>query len=311
MPFISICIPAYKRAQYLTRLLQSVSLQRYTDYEVIVTDDSPGDEVKLVCKAFEEKVALRYHKNASSLGTPANWNEAIQLAKGAWIKLMHDDDWFADENALQKFADAAAAAQSDFIFSAYINVFEKTQQEKTVFPELFRLKKGKKQPAVLVAKNFIGPPSVTLHKNDGKYAYDTTLKWLVDIDMYRRRIEEQGFYYIQSPLIKVGISETQVTIYTKNIGNVEIPEHFHFLNKMGIDKLKNVLVYDYNWRFLRNFDIKSIADIEQYGYAGEIHPVLKSMIKTQSVLPAFLLKKGVFSKAFMLLHFIKNRRLIT
>src|SRR6218665_62129 len=303
MPFISICIPAYQRAQYLTRLLESVSIQQYADFEVIVTDDSPGDEVKQVCDQFERKMELRYYKNASSLGTPANWNEGIRLAKGAWIKLMHDDDWFADESALQNFSDAAIAVKSDFIFLAYINVFEKPRQEKVVFPELFRLKKALNEPAVLVAKNFIGPPSVTLHKNDGKYQYDTALKWLVDIDMYRRRMEEQGFFYIQKPLVKVGIGETQVTAYTKNVGKVEIPEHFHFLNKMGISKLKNVLVYDYNWRFLRNFDIKSMADIEQYGYSGEIHPVLQSMIKAQSALPVFLLKKGIFSKAFMFLHF--------
>ena len=48
-----------------------------------------------------------YYKNIKVLGTPENWNESIRKAKGAWIKLMHDDDWFANENSLQKFYEAS------------------------------------------------------------------------------------------------------------------------------------------------------------------------------------------------------------
>ena len=46
---------------------------------------------------------LRYFKNEQPLGTPENWNEAIRNANGAWIKIMHNDDWFATDNALQVF----------------------------------------------------------------------------------------------------------------------------------------------------------------------------------------------------------------
>ncbi|MFT3980329.1 MAG: glycosyltransferase family 2 protein [Ferruginibacter sp.] len=308
MPFISICIPAYKRSRYLNRLLESIAQQTYRDYEVIITDDSPDDEVKQVYEKYTSQLPLRYHKNAATLGTPANWNAGMTLAEGKWIKLMHDDDWFAEATALEQFAKTAEQQSSDFLFSAYINVFEKTNTSKIVFPELFRLKQAEKEPAVLVAKNFIGPPSVTMHRNDGKFAYDTQLKWLVDIDMYRRRMEEQGFCYIPAPLVNVGLSDTQVTSHTKNIGNVEVPEHFHFLQKMGIGKLRNILIYDYNWRFFRNFNIRKTEDIRQYGYEGEVHPVLQRIIKAQSNISPALLKKGVFSKALMWLHFMRNRR---
>ena len=38
---ISICIPAYKHPDFLKRLLDSISIQSFRDFEVIISDDSP------------------------------------------------------------------------------------------------------------------------------------------------------------------------------------------------------------------------------------------------------------------------------
>lgn len=114
-PFISICIPAYKRIDFLKRLLDSIQIQTFHDFEVIVTDDSPDDSVRILCESYESfDLKLTYWKNSPSLGTPANWNKAISMAKGLWIKLMHDDDWFIDSSALMIFADAARAEKKSF-----------------------------------------------------------------------------------------------------------------------------------------------------------------------------------------------------
>src|ERR1700709_1959716 len=101
--FISICIPAYKNAPFMQRLLDSIAMQSFTDFEVVVTDDSPGTEVQEVCRQYENKFPLLYQKNPTALGTPENWNEGISKASGQWIKLMHHDDWFASSNSLQQF----------------------------------------------------------------------------------------------------------------------------------------------------------------------------------------------------------------
>lgn len=310
MPFISICIPAYKRVDNLNRLLQSIAIQDFKDFEVIVTDDSPDNGVALLCEKYASTLPLFYFKNEVALGTPSNWNKAISLAKGSWIKLMHDDDWFAEPTSLQQFADCAKKNNTSFIFSAYRKAFENSDKEEVFYPEKFRMLQVVNEPAILLAKNFIGPPSVTMHKNDGQHIYDTKLKWLVDIDAYRRRLETDKLVYINQPLIKVYMSSSQVTSYTKNVGEIEVPEHFHFIAKMGAEKLSNILVYDYNWRFIRNFDIRSMDDIRKYGYNGNVPPVLNAMINTQSRLPESLLHVGVVSKLAMMIHFFMNRKLI-
>ena len=43
---VSICVPAYKNPVGVERLLESIKVQSFTDYEVVVTDDSPDGSVE-------------------------------------------------------------------------------------------------------------------------------------------------------------------------------------------------------------------------------------------------------------------------
>jgi glycosyltransferase involved in cell wall biosynthesis len=122
-PFISICIPAYKRPDFLKRLLDSIAVQTFRDFEVIMTDDSPDGSVAQLVKEYESSFHVHYHKNPTPLGSPGNWNAALSLAKGQWIKMMHDDDWFADAGSLAEFADTAKHNKNkSFIFSGFTEV---------------------------------------------------------------------------------------------------------------------------------------------------------------------------------------------
>jgi glycosyltransferase involved in cell wall biosynthesis len=309
-PHISICIPAYKRTEFLKRLLDSITIQKFRDFEVIISDDSPANEVENMANDFRARLpALIYHRNPIPLGTPENWNEAIRQARGKWIKIMHDDDWFNGVDSLANFAEASREGGEKFIFSSYFDVYLSGNKSKRIIPPAFRFRMLKKEPAILVSKNIIGPPSVIMCRNDGNHQYDARLKWLVDIDMYIRRLQQDKIVYLPEPLINVGIGADQVTSSVHGVPEVEVPEHFYFLEKHGIKTLKNILVYDAWWRFIRNFKLLSPTVIENYGYKSPIHPVISSMISWQKKISTVLLRNGVFSKSFMFLHFIthKNR----
>ncbi|MGC4231685.1 MAG: glycosyltransferase family 2 protein [Niabella sp.] len=310
MPFISICIPAYQRPQYLKRLLDSIRVQSFADFEVIITDDSPDDSVHQLFHEYADIPSLYYHKNPRPLGTPANWNAAIALAKGQWIKLMHDDDWFMDTGSLQQFADAAKKNDGAFIFSAFINKYENSGIEKIHFPEKFRLKQLKKHPGSILSKNIIGHPSTTLYPNDGKCLYDEKLKWLVDVEMYIRRLDSSRFVYIKKTLVALGMSDSQVTAQVKMAPEVEIPEHLYFLKKTGVHILKNIMAYDYFWRFIRNFNVTTPAYFKQYDKENTAPEIISRMINAQNKIPKPLLRTGVISKLLMLLHYLTNKKYI-
>lgn len=192
-PFISICIPAYKRVDYLKRLLLSIRQQTYSNFEVIITDDSDDESVEKLIKECNIKQTVSYCRNSPALGTPANWNLALSKAKGEWIKIMHDDDWFSENESLEYFAKAALNHNDRFIFSGYINYYFTEEKKEIISPSYIRLSLIRRDPYSLLSQNIIGPPSVTLLKNDKHFYYDTNIKWLVDIDYYIQRLKQQKF----------------------------------------------------------------------------------------------------------------------
>lgn len=307
---ISICIPAYKNLFFVERLLNSIAIQTFRDFEVVITDDSPDDELKNYISNYFSDFTINYVKNTTALGTPENWNESIKYAKGKWIKLMHDDDWFANENSLAVFAKQTEVNDAYFIISAYTNIYLDENKTELVIAKLFsfRFWHLKKNRASLLSKNIIGPPSVVMHKNDAKIFYDKQFKWLVDIDFYYHVISSKQILYIQQALINVGLSKEQVTRSCFRIAAVEIPEYFYFMNKIGCDNLKNILVYDAMWRLFRNLEIKNEQDIVDAGYFGKIELSILAIIQFQNKIPNKFLKIGVLSKILMLIHYLFVRK---
>ena len=308
-PLISICIPAYKRIDYLQRLLQSIADQSHTDFEVIVTDDSTDETVKELCNLYQNQFPLFYFWNVKPLGTPENWNQAVRKAKGKWIKLMHDDDWFLDKNSLRSFADKAENSPgSFFVFSAYRNAYSgERARYKEIFPNPFLFKMLLKNPAILFSGNIIGPPSCVLYKQKEDIWFDKRLKWLVDIDFYFRYLSVTKPVYIPSVLVNIGISETQVTKDSFGNRNIEIPEYFHLLAKTGPAVLGSLLVFDAWWRLMRNLDIRKTQEIREAGYSGDIPGKILFILQFQKKIPHILLSSGLVSKIAMIICFMVSK----
>jgi glycosyltransferase involved in cell wall biosynthesis len=301
LPFISICIPAYKHADYLKRLLDSILTQTYKDFEVIITDDSPDNSVRILLEEYTSFTNIHFYKNEKPLGTPENWNEAIRRANGTWIKLMHNDDWFASNDALQIFCDTIQEnPNNDFFFSAFQNI--EVNSGKTEIVKMSVADKAflKSNPYHLLKKVYIGNPSCTIVRKNLDVYYDKRYKFIVDFDYYIRIIQQTGMpVYIDEVLLNIGFHDEQVTTYTKYNPEVQIPENIIFLNDQKKDILKNVVVFDYYWRLMRNLKIDSEKRL--MSYLGEIKPKpqIISMIHFQKRIPASLLKIGFISKFFM------------
>jgi len=304
-PFISICIPAYKHIDYLERLLESVSLQTFRDFEVIITDDSPDDKIGILLGKFKEAFAIYYYKNEKPLGTPENWNEAIRKANGTWIKIMHNDDWFANDNALQIFYDNIQQhTDADFFFCAFQNV--EVNSGKTEVVKMSAADKAflKSNPYHLLKKVYIGNPSCTLVRKSLDIFYDNRYKFIVDFDYYIRVIQQTGMpVYIDEVLLNIGFHDEQVTTYTKYNPEVQIPENIIFLNEQKKDILKNVVVFDYYWRLMRNLKIDSEKKLSSFLENTKPKSGIVFIINFQKRIPYSVLKIGVVSKMFMLIAY--------
>ncbi|MBS1730966.1 MAG: glycosyltransferase family 2 protein [Bacteroidetes bacterium] len=307
VPEISICIPAYKRVHFLQRLLDSIEKQIFKEFEVVITDDSPDDQVQNLVDRYSGKFVLRYFKNEKPLGTPANWNACIDKASGEWIKIMHDDDWFSHENSLQTFA-AHIQGKEKFIFCNYVSIDEEKNLElKSTISSSWKTR-IRLEPYTLYAKNLIGPPSVTMIHKSLMQHFDPSLKWLVDIDFYISVLsKETQYFHIPESLINIGLSGSQVTNTCFLNPAVELPEGLRLLEKNGVEKLKNIWVYDAWWRLFRNMHIQDEETLNKF-VPQKWPSTLIAMLKDQQRYSSGLLKNGFFSKLMMFFSYKKNIR---
>ena len=300
-PFISICIPTYKNAVYVERLLHSIAEQSYTDFEIVMTDNSPDNSVEQLAKQFSGRLPIRYYKNDPPTEMAENFNAGLKKATGKWIKPMHDDDWFASPASLERFAGVASQTASKFIFSACKNVY--ASSGKVVDEALAGSRKEmlEENHLNLFHLNVIGHPSAVMHYNDGSILYDTSFKWVVDVDFYMRFLNRYpGFDYIPDFLVNIGIDDNQLSNkYYKNPA-VEVPEYLGMLAKYppGL-VLGNQYVFHMLWDLVRKFRLKGAADIEQCGYHGALPGVINGIIQYQENIPRIILKQPPWSAILM------------
>jgi glycosyltransferase involved in cell wall biosynthesis len=186
-PKVSICIPAYNQTIYLKILLESISLQTFTDYEIIISDDSTTPDVKELIDTFHFPGKLKYFKNQPALGSPANWNAAIGKATGEYIKIMHHDDAFAGKISLEEMINCMESNGYDYVFSdsSVGNVKDPGQNR---VHQIRGFNKLASKPYLLFFGNSIGGPSALLIKKKiaADLEYDPRFIWLVDIEYYIR-----------------------------------------------------------------------------------------------------------------------------
>ena len=231
---VSICIPTYKQTEYLKRCLDSILIQDFKDYELIISDDTPDDSIENFCKSVLGSFSYIYVRNTPPLGMPRNWNEAFKMASGKYIKIMHHDDFFTEVKSLSMLVNEIEKEQAAFLFcqTDVWHVKTDTHLLHSISEKQFNLMI--KKPEFLFFKNMIGAPSVTIHLNDQCFFYDQQFKWLVDIDFYMQFLfNKQKVAFLPKQLVSTAHDTAgQVTTTVIDDKNIQIKEHVLLFNKI-------------------------------------------------------------------------------
>ncbi len=88
---ISIIIPTHNRAHLISRAIQSVIEQTYTNWELIIVDDGSTDNTENVLQPFLKDDRIKYVKKENS-GAAHSRNVGVEKASGDWITFLDSDD---------------------------------------------------------------------------------------------------------------------------------------------------------------------------------------------------------------------------
>lgn len=97
---VTAVIPTHGRAHYLSRAINSVLSQTQVKYEIIVVDDNGrGSKEQLIVEQLIEKIEhpIQYVVNEENMGGCFSRNRGLQLASGAYIGFLDDDDEWLPE----------------------------------------------------------------------------------------------------------------------------------------------------------------------------------------------------------------------
>lgn len=96
MPFFSIIIPTYNRADLLPRCIDSVLSQTFSDYEIVVVDNYSTDGTKSIVEDYISKDGrirlVQVHNNGV---ISFSRNTGVKMSSGQYICFLDSDDWFA------------------------------------------------------------------------------------------------------------------------------------------------------------------------------------------------------------------------
>ncbi len=95
-PFLTIAIPTHRRPDLLAEAVRSALAQEFDrPFEVIVVDDDPqsvGHERLLKDVPEIAQANFRYLRNTHNVRDCGAFTRAIELARGEWLTILHDDD---------------------------------------------------------------------------------------------------------------------------------------------------------------------------------------------------------------------------
>lgn len=142
MPQLSIIIPVYNTEKYLHRCIDSVLLQSFTDYELLLIDDGSTDGSGTICDEYAAIDARIRVVHRSNYGVSATREFALSQATGEFIQFIDSDDWI-DSTMLQKMYNEAQQKDADIVCCCFDLIFDThTTPYRLIYKDKISLQKA-------------------------------------------------------------------------------------------------------------------------------------------------------------------------
>lgn len=265
---VSVLIPSYNNAHFLSELIDSILSQSFQDFEIIICDDcSTDDSVKVVRKYTDPRI--RFFRNRKNLGIVANMNRCISLAMGQYIYLIGSDDVMYPTNLEKKVKFLNTHSDVGLVCSNIdiINeegtrvggIWSSLPKEDTVFEQKIFFKR------LMIEGNFICHPSVLLRKrcHEMQGLYDARFPSCQDYAFWGKLSLHYKLGYIAEPLIGYRWHSNNLTQQYRGdqanrgksqnaLAKLISMKHYHeqgedFLTKSEIKNIYNYIALSFFW----------------------------------------------------------------
>ena len=111
---VSVIIPVYNCENYIEKCIESVLLQSYENFEMILIDDGSPDNSGAICDKYAEKDSRVRVIHKSNGGVSSARKKGIENSTSAYISFIDSDDYI-EPDYLEKLMNAAQKTDSDVV----------------------------------------------------------------------------------------------------------------------------------------------------------------------------------------------------
>jgi glycosyltransferase involved in cell wall biosynthesis len=129
-PLISIVLPTYNSEKTIVRCLESLRMQSFRSFEVLVMDAVSKDNTLELIKQYQGDLQIHVVSKKDN-GIYDAMNKGIALAKGKWIYFLGSDDALYKNDTLEKVADHLLKTGAEVVYG---NVFSERFSGKYAGP---------------------------------------------------------------------------------------------------------------------------------------------------------------------------------
>ena len=246
----SIIVLTYRKFENLKKNIESINLQTYKDYEVILSDDgSPDFNRKDIEQIFKDNKNIKIFKilhSNNNLGTVRNYNRAIRNSEGDIIIPLAQDDVFSSEHALQDIIDVFCDNQVNVCYATRIHSLSGEISPPKNIINLIENGERKKLWLRTVCSNIFIGASLYFRKSylEELGVFDEKYQLLEDFPIAIKTIERNGhFTILNKPTIIYGVGGVSNGI-SKKLAFDHILAYEHIL-AMAPKIVNSYLAYKY------------------------------------------------------------------
>lgn len=153
-PLISVIIPMYNAEKYIYKNINSILNQDFSDFELIVVNDSSTDSSLNIVKGFNDKRLNIYTKINEGASKARNYG--LKYAKGKYILFIDADDYI-EPNTLSNYVKIIEENNPDLIINGFFSETENSDYADKIFCEskLYHNKSELKEDLVLLYKSHL------------------------------------------------------------------------------------------------------------------------------------------------------------
>ncbi len=143
MPKLSIIIPTFNSSSSMERCLQSIRIQTFRDYEVILQDGASSDDTIRIASGFQDANPGMHVQifSEKDQGPYDAMNKGCRRASGEWLYFLGSDDELHDESVLSTVMGSPGLATCDVIYGNVQAIGDSCAKDGSIYDGMFDLSK--------------------------------------------------------------------------------------------------------------------------------------------------------------------------